>query len=89
MPRTRVFTFGESQYVRIPAEIAYADYDTDLEITRCGEVVTILPVRYNLRDAVATLRQMPKPAVIEKRESIETGSSRAAAFARPRTPEPD
>ncbi|MGE3145019.1 MAG: antitoxin [Pseudorhodoplanes sp.] len=70
MPRTRVFKSGNSQAVRIPAEIAYAETDIDLEITRMGEVITIVPARKNLSDAIATLRQMPKPP-LEKREPID------------------
>jgi antitoxin VapB len=71
MPRTRVFKSGNSQAVRIPAELAYADADIDLEITRLGDVITIFPARNSLKDAVAALRRMPKPARVEKRQPIE------------------
>jgi antitoxin VapB len=71
MSKTRVFKSGNSQAVRIPAELAYADMDMDLEITRLGEVITVFPARKSLTDAVAALRRMPKPAVVEKREAIE------------------
>ena len=71
MPRTRVFKSGNSQAVRIPAELAYADTDVDFEITRLGDVITIFPARNSLRDAVATLRRMPKPPYIEKRQPID------------------
>jgi len=71
MPRTRVFKSGNSQAVRIPAELAYADTDVDLEITRLGDVITIFPARNSLKDAVATLRRMPKPLRVEKRKPIE------------------
>lgn len=71
MARTRVFKSGNSQAVRIPAEIAYADTDIELEITRLGDVVTIVPARDSLRDAVAALRRMPKPAAVEEREPID------------------
>ena len=69
MPRTRVFKSGDSQAVRIPAELAYADTDIDLEITRLGDVITIFPARANMSDVVAALRSMPKPP-IEKRQPI-------------------
>ena len=59
MPRTRVFKSGNSQAVRIPAELAYADTAIDLEITRLGDVITIFPARNSLKNAVAVLRQMP------------------------------
>jgi antitoxin VapB len=70
MARTRIFRSGNSQAVRIPSEIAYAETNVDLEITRLGDVITIFPAREGLRDAVAALRRMPKPPTIEKREPI-------------------
>jgi len=75
MPRTRVFKSGNSQAVRIPAELAYADTDMDLEITRQGDV-TIFPARNSLKQAVATLRSMPKPPHVEKREPIDVPERR-------------
>ena len=57
MPRTRTFKSGNSQAVRIPFELAYADTDIDLEITRLGDVITIFPARNSLKDAVAALRR--------------------------------
>jgi antitoxin VapB len=71
MPRTRAFKSGNSQAVRIPAELAYADTDLDLEITRLGDVITIFPARNNMSDVVAALRRMPKPRHVEKRQPIE------------------
>ena len=69
--RTRVFKSGNSQAVRIPAELAYADFTLELSIARVGEVITIFPARPSLRDTVARLRAMPKPTTIEVREPIE------------------
>jgi antitoxin VapB len=74
MSRTRAFKSGNSQAIRIPAEFAYADVNVDLEITRMGDVVTIFPVRPSLKDAVAALRTMPKPASVEEREPIDLPS---------------
>ena len=71
MPRTRVFKSGNSQAVRIPAELAYSDMDIELEIRRLGEVITIFPARKSLADAVAALRRMPKPSTVEQREPID------------------
>jgi antitoxin VapB len=71
MSRTRAFKSGNSQAVRIPAELAYADTDVELEITRLGDVITVFPARNSLRDAVAKLRRMPKPPRVEKRRAIE------------------
>ena len=71
MPRTRAFKSGNSQAVRIPAELAYADTDLDLEISRLGDVLTIFPARNNMSDVVAALRRMPKPHHVEKRQPID------------------
>jgi antitoxin VapB len=71
MPLTRIFKSGNSQAVRIPAELAYDDLSVDLAITRHGDVITIFPARDSLKDAVAALRAMPKPPSAERRRPIE------------------
>ena len=71
MPRTRAFKSGNSQAVRIPAELAYADLGQDLKITRLGDVITIFPARRSLKDAIAALRDLPKPPEVEAREAID------------------
>jgi antitoxin VapB len=71
MARTRAFKSGNSQAIRIPAELAYAETDADLEITRLGDVITIFPARSSMRDVVDALRRMPKPRTVEKRRPIE------------------
>jgi antitoxin VapB len=69
--RTRAFKSGNSQAVRIPAELAYADSTVELSIARVGDVITIFPARPSLTQTVARLRTMPKPSAIEAREAIE------------------
>ncbi len=71
MTTTRVFKSGNSQAVRIPAELAYADLTADLTITRHGDVITIFPKRQGLKDAVEALRWLPKPTSVEAREPID------------------
>ena len=71
MPITKVFKSGNSQAVRIPAEIAYADMTQDLQITRMGDVITIYPVKDSLRQMVAELEALPRPSEVEVREPIE------------------
>ncbi len=71
MATTRAFKSGNSQAVRIPAELAYGDLGMDLTITRHGDVITIYPKRQGLRDAIEMLRRMPRPAHIEEREAID------------------
>jgi len=48
MQMTRVFRNGNSQAVRIPAEIAYERSDIELEIERVGEEIRIRPARRQL-----------------------------------------
>lgn len=71
MLRTRAFKSGNSQAVRIPAELAYSDTDMDLEISRLGDVITIFPARNSMSEVVAALRRMPKPRSVEKRQPIQ------------------
>ena len=71
MPITRAFKSGNSQAIRIPAELAYAELGADLNIMRSGDVITIFPARAGLKHAVVALRAMPSPPQIEVREAIE------------------
>jgi antitoxin VapB len=71
MPRTQLFKSGRGQAVLIPAELAYADVNVELEIIRHGDVITIFPARKRLKHAVAALQGIPKPARVEQREPIE------------------
>lgn len=48
MQTTRVFRNGNSQAVRIPAEMAYERTDIELEIERVGEEIRIRPARRSL-----------------------------------------
>jgi antitoxin VapB len=45
---TRVFRNGNSQAVRIPADLAYERTDIDLEIEREGDEIRIRPARRSL-----------------------------------------
>ena len=71
MSRTRAFKSGNSQAVRIPAEMAYADTSVELEITRMGDIITIYPARGSLSEAVEILCRMPKPPNVERIERTE------------------
>jgi antitoxin VapB len=48
MHSTKVFRNGNSQAVRIPAELAYERTDQDLEIERIGDELRIRPARQSL-----------------------------------------
>jgi antitoxin VapB len=93
MSNTRAFKSGNSQAVRIPAEMAYADMSQELTITRMGDVITIFPARGSMKEMVERLRAMPKPTEIEVRDPIEVpdrDGDMAEAIARlrslPKTP---
>ncbi len=69
--RTRTFKSGNSQAVRLPADLAYPA-NTEVEVTRTGEVITIYPARRrNIKRMVEELRRLPKPSEIERRKPIE------------------
>ena len=71
MPLTRAFKSGNSQAVRIPAELAYEDMSVELTISRYGDMIVIQPARPSLQEMVASLRAMPKPTEVEARDPIE------------------
>jgi virulence-associated protein VagC len=54
MPVTRILKCGDSQAVRMAAELACADLSGDLEITRLGDVIAIFPATPILRPTRAT-----------------------------------
>ncbi|GJH03978.1 AbrB/MazE/SpoVT family DNA-binding domain-containing protein [Paraburkholderia terrae] len=54
---TRIFRNGNSQAVRIPAELAYESLDMEVEIERVGEELRIRPAR---RPLTGVLRKFAK-----------------------------
>ncbi|MDP4299464.1 antitoxin [Leptothrix discophora] len=55
MPVTRLFKNGNSQAVRIPAELAYDSWDMDLLIERDGDELRIRPTRRRVGDVLGKL----------------------------------
>ena len=55
MAQTRLFKNGNSQAVRIPAELAYASNDLDLIIERHGDELRIRPARRRMGDVLGKL----------------------------------
>ena len=53
MHTTRAFKNGNSQAVRIPADLAFERTDLDLEIERVGDEIRIRPVRRPLSGVLA------------------------------------
>lgn len=55
MPTTRLFKNGNSQAVRIPAELAFPTSDMELVIERVGEELRIRPARRRIGNVMQTL----------------------------------
>jgi len=53
MYTTRIFRNGNSQAIRIPADLAYERTDIKLEIERLGDEIRIRPARHSLFGVLA------------------------------------
>jgi antitoxin VapB len=68
---TRLFRNGNSQAVRIPAELAYERSDLDLEIERCGDELRIRPAGRPITGALAALSSFSNNFLAEGRPEQE------------------
>lgn len=57
--QTKAFKIGNSQAVRIPAEIAYDSMDIELEIVRVGDRNIFEPVAHSLGDLIRKMKELP------------------------------
>ncbi|MDO9222359.1 MAG: AbrB/MazE/SpoVT family DNA-binding domain-containing protein [Caulobacter sp.] len=64
---SKTFRSGNSQAVRLPREIAFAD-DTEVTIERSGDVLTIRPKRISIAEMLRRLDELPGPGEIEVRD---------------------
>lgn len=71
MPITKVFKAGNSQAVRIPAEIAYDASITEVEVERHGDTLVVRPRRQSMADLIAALDALPSPRTIRSRPEID------------------
>lgn len=55
MATTKIFKNGNSQAVRIPAELAYNTWDIDLVIERQGDELRIRPAQRRIGNVLDTL----------------------------------
>ena len=55
---TRLFQNGNSQAVRIPKALAFADSSTEVEIERRGDMLIVRPVRRQLTGLGADFRKL-------------------------------
>jgi antitoxin VapB len=56
---TKVFKNGNSQAIRIPAEIAYESTDIELDIVRIGNKLIIQPVTQSPGDTLRQMKPLP------------------------------
>lgn len=71
MHTTRVFKNGNSQAVRIPADIAYERMDMDLVIEREGDEIRIRPARRSLTGVLTKFAKFSPDFMAEGREDQE------------------
>ena len=77
MAKTKLFKNGNSQAVRIPAELAYGSWDIELVIERIGDELRIRPARKRMGDVLGKLSQFSPDFMSEGRE-LNTESEREA-----------
>lgn len=71
MAFTRLFRNGNSQAVRIPAELAYGRSDLELEIERVGDELRIRPAGRPIRGALQALASFAPGFMAEGRGDQE------------------
>jgi antitoxin VapB len=71
MHRTKAFRNGNSQAVRIPAELAFQRTDVDLEIERVGVELRIRPARRSLSGVLAKFAKFAPDFMVEGRGDHE------------------
>ena len=71
MTPTKLFKNGNSQAVRIPAELAYAAWDIDLVIERRGDELVIRPAQRRLGHVLAKWAKFSPDFMSEGRGSSE------------------
>ncbi len=72
MTNTKLFKNGNSQAVRIPAELAYSTWDVDLVIERQGDELRIRPAQRRMGDVLGKLAKFSPDFMAQGRgENIE------------------
>lgn len=71
MQTTRAFKNGNSQAVRIPADLAYERTDIELEIERQGDEIRIRPARRSLSGVLAKFARFSPGFMDEGRSEHE------------------
>lgn len=71
MQTTRIFKNGNSQAVRIPADLAYERTDIELEIERLGDEIRIRPARRPMSGTLAKFARFAADVLPEGRGNQE------------------
>jgi len=71
MQATRAFKNGNSQAIRIPADLAYERTDIDLEIERQGDELRIRPARRSLSGVLSKFAKFSPDFLTEGRSDQE------------------
>ena len=74
---TKAFKNGNSQAIRIPAALAYASTDIDLEIERLGDEIRIRPARRSLSGVLSKFAAFSPDFMQEGREDQEQAEREA------------
>jgi antitoxin VapB len=74
---TKIFRNGNSQAVRIPAEIAYERTDVDVEIERIGDEIRIRPAQRPLTGVLEKFAKFGKDFMAEGRGDEEQADREA------------
>lgn len=77
MPNTKLFKNGNSQAVRIPAELAYSNWDVELVIERKGDELRIRPARRRMGDVLGKLARF-SPGFMREGRGHDVESDREA-----------
>lgn len=67
MHTTRAFKNGNSQAVRIPADLAFERLDIELEVERCGDEIRIRPARRSLAGVLSKFARFAPDVMAEGR----------------------
>jgi antitoxin VapB len=73
MANTKLFRNGNSQAVRIPAELAYSTMDLDLVIEREGDELRIRPAQRRMGDVLGKLAKFSPDFIVAGRGHNEEG----------------
>ena len=71
MITTRIFKNGNSQAIRIPAELAYSSSDMEFVIEREGDELRIRPAPRRMGDVLAKLKQFSPDFMAAGRDQDE------------------